>query len=86
LYIVRMKSVTASEARRNWFKLLDEVAAGEVVAIRRNGKRIILSAERPRKRALPLYKGLIAGDDLDNADKWGWNWSPEKGLTPVTRK
>ena len=81
-----MKSVTASEARRNWFKLLDEVAAGEVVAIRRNGQRIILSAERPRKRALPLYKGLIAGDDLDNADKWGWNWSPEKGLTPVTRK
>jgi len=81
-----MRSVTASEARKNWFKLLDEVAAGEVVAIRRNGKRIILCAEKPKKKAVPVYKRLIGGDDLDNAHKWGWNWSPEKGLTPVTRK
>ena len=86
LYIVHMRSVTASEARKNWFKLLDEVAAGEVVAIRRNGKRIILSAEKRKKRAVPVYKTLIGGDDLDNADKWGWNWSPEKGLVPITRK
>jgi len=81
-----MKSVTASEARKNWFKLLDEVAAGEVVAIRRNGKRIILSAEKPRKKAVPDYKRLFVGDDLDNADKWAWDWSPEKGLVPITRK
>jgi len=86
LYIVHMKSVTASEARKNWFRLLDEVANGETIAVRRNDKRIILSLEKRRKKAIPNYKGLIAGDDLDNADKWGWDWTPVKGLVPIKRK
>ena len=35
-----MKRVTASDARKNWFRLLDEAAAGEVVVIERAGTRI----------------------------------------------
>ncbi len=86
LYIVHMKFITASEARKNWFRLLDDVAGGEVVTIRRNNKRIVLSLEKRRKPVLPNYRGLIAGKDLDNADKWGWDWTPGKGLVHRTRK
>jgi prevent-host-death family protein len=81
-----MKSVTASEARKNWFRILDEVANGEIVVVRRNEKRIILSLEKRKKKAIPNYKGLIGGNDLDNADKWSWDWTPAKGLIPTTHK
>lgn len=81
-----MKSVTASEARKNWFKLLDEVANGEIVAIHRNDKRIILSVEKNKGKRLPDYKRLIGGRNLDDADKWGWDWNPEKGLIPTVRR
>ena len=37
-----MKRVTASDARKNWFRLLDEVAAGTVVRIERRGTTILL--------------------------------------------
>jgi antitoxin (DNA-binding transcriptional repressor) of toxin-antitoxin stability system len=30
-----MKQVTASEARKNWFRLLDEALDGEVIAVQR---------------------------------------------------
>jgi hypothetical protein len=81
-----MKSITASEARKNWFRLLDEVAKGETVVVRRNDKRIILSLDKAEKTAIPNYKGLISGEDLDNADKWGWDWTATKGLVPTKRK
>ena len=84
LYIVRMKRVTASEARKNWFRLLDEAAGGEVIAIERNGRRLVLRAEK-RKRSTPSYKTLIRGD-WDEADKWGWDWDRSRGLTPVIKK
>ena len=86
LYIVHMKHITASEARRNWFRLLDEAANGEVIVIQRNEKRLILSLEKRQKKSIPSYKGLIGGADIDNADKWGWEWTESKGLLPVTRK
>jgi hypothetical protein len=80
-----MKHVTASEARTNWFKLLDEAAKGEVIAIQRGEKTLILRAEKHKKPA-PSYTGLIGGKNLENADKWGWEWSKSKGLVPVTRR
>ena len=83
LYIVRMKHVTASEARKNWFKLLDEAARGEIIAIQRNDKKLILRLER-RRRSVPSYRGMIRGADIENADKWGWEWSDSKGFVPVT--
>lgn len=80
-----MKHVTASDARKNWFKLLDEAAKGEVIAIQRNDKRLILRLEKQTK-SLPSYKRLIGGKDLDNADKWGWEWNKSGKLIPITRR
>ena len=65
-----MKRVTASEARKNWFRLLDEAANGEVIAIQRNDKKLILKAQKSQSR-VPSYKGLIGGK-VDDADTWGW--------------
>ena len=45
LYIVHMKNVTASEARKNWFRLLDEALDGEVIAVQRKGRRLVLRRE-----------------------------------------
>src|SRR5437867_2972828 len=47
-----MKHVTASEARKSWFKLLDEAARGEIIASQRNDKKLILRLER-RRRSVP---------------------------------
>jgi len=80
-----MKHVTASEARKNWFKLLDEAAKGEIIAIQRNDKKLILRLDK-RAKSVPSYKGLIGGKNIENADKWGWEWSESKGLVPVTRR
>ena len=80
-----MKHVTASEARRNWFKLLDAAAGGEVIVIQRNDKRLILRSEK-RKKSAPSYEGLIGGKNLEKADRWGWEWSESEGLTPLTRR
>jgi len=52
-----MKHVSASEARKNWFTLLDEVVNGEVVAIQRNDKRVILKLQK-KSPTTPTYKGF----------------------------
>lgn len=80
-----MKYVTASEARKNWFTLLDEAAKGQIIAIERNGKKILLQVEKPKK-AKSVSKKLISGRDVDNADKWGWDWDEAGRLVPVTKK
>jgi len=76
-----MKRVTATEARKNWFRLLDEVADGEVVLIEREGSRLVLQrAEREESSAkVPDYRALIRVPEPDEADRWGWEWdgSPE---------
>jgi len=85
MYTVHMKRVTATEARRNWFRLLDEVAEGETVLIERDGARLVLSLAEPAEPSarVPDYRGLIHVPDADTADEWGWEWdgSPE-GLRP----
>jgi antitoxin (DNA-binding transcriptional repressor) of toxin-antitoxin stability system len=77
-----MKRVTASEARRNWFRLLDEVIAGEVVAITRKGKRIVIRREDAKRRSvqkLPDYSLILKVMDVDRADSWSWEWpGPEQ--------
>jgi hypothetical protein len=85
MYIVHMKHVTASAARRNWFTLLDEAVKGQVIAIERNGHKLVLRAEKPR-RAKPSSRKLITGRDLDNADKWSWDWNPAGKLVPLHKK
>ena len=76
-----MKRVTASEARRNWFRLLDEVAQGAVVCIERGGRRIILQREpeRDEETKPPDYSSLLRVPELDRADEWSWSWSEEDG-------
>jgi antitoxin (DNA-binding transcriptional repressor) of toxin-antitoxin stability system len=77
-----MKRVTASEARKNWFRLLDDVAQGEVVCIERQGRRIILrrEPEAPEQSSLPDYSSHIRVPDVDRAHEWGWSWSEEDGV------
>ena len=72
-----MKRVTASDARKNWFRLLDEVAEGEVVCIERGGRRILLSCEDASRTPdlVPDYSALLLVRDAEEADSWGWHWS-----------
>lgn len=80
-----MKRITASEARRRWFEVLDRVAAGEVMMIERNGRRIVLRREEAPEHAGPLpdYAALIRPvADVNRADDWGWEWTEEGELHP----
>lgn len=76
-----MKRVTASEARRRWFRLLDEIADGEVVAILRKGQRILLHRDDSpsARRKPPKYRRVLRVREADAADNWRWNWD-ESGL------
>ncbi|HEY2385014.1 MAG TPA: hypothetical protein VGK48_27885 [Terriglobia bacterium] len=80
-----MKYVTASEARKNWFQLLDEAARGEIIAIQRDDKKLVLQLEK-RKQQVPDYKGLISARGSDDADAWGWEWKGPGRLVPRTRR
>jgi antitoxin (DNA-binding transcriptional repressor) of toxin-antitoxin stability system len=77
-----MKRVTASEARKNWFRLLDEVAEGETVVIQRRGRRIVLRREeKPRTMPVPDYSEVLRAPEIERADEWHWEWpGPEGGL------
>lgn len=79
-----MKRMTATEVRKNWFRLLDEVAEGETVLIERDGARLVLKvADFGEPGKFPDYRELIHVRDAGEADEWGWEWegSPE-GLKP----
>jgi len=84
-----MKRIAATDARKNWFRLLDEVVDGEVVLIERNGAKLILRLEEPAEplNQAPDYSGLIRVPDIDDADRWSWEWedSPE-GLRPRSNR
>ena len=79
VYSVHMKSVTPTEARKNWFRLLDEVASGEVVEIRRGASRIVLRCEPLPEEpcSAPDYSLLITAPDVEQADQWGWDWNDD---------
>jgi hypothetical protein len=73
-------------ARRDWFRLLDEVAAGAVVSIERGGRTILLQrAPVPRgAEAVPDYSRLIRAPNARDADRWSWDWQGGEGdLEPV---
>jgi hypothetical protein len=73
-----MTQITASEARRNWFQLLDRVAAGETIVIERKGRRLLLCRDE-----IPDYSAIIrAVADVSRADDWSWDWDHEGGLRP----
>jgi antitoxin (DNA-binding transcriptional repressor) of toxin-antitoxin stability system len=81
-----MKRVTASDARRNWFRLLDEVASGEVVAIERGGRTLLLQRAplAKRERGVPNYGEVIRVPSPEDASRWSWDWpGPEGDLEPT---
>ena len=57
-----MRTITATEASRNFKKLLDAVEGGESVAITRGGETIAEISPRRRKTAKDLFDAL---DKLD---------------------
>ena len=77
-----MRSMTPTQVRKNWFRLLDEVAGGETIHIRRGDKLIVLKCEASELEVLPDYSELIDGNGLGEADQWGWEWN-EEGVTPT---
>ena len=81
-----MKEVTASEARRQWFRLLDEAAQGEVIVVQRKGRRLVLRREDMGKaRAAspaPKYRRLLRVPHVDQADRWSWEWKGKGALAP----
>jgi hypothetical protein len=80
-----MKSLSATEARRQWFRLLDEIVAGEVVVIER-GESLVELRRRDLRRApeiAPDYSDVVRVPDLDEADRWHWEWqAPGQALEP----
>jgi antitoxin (DNA-binding transcriptional repressor) of toxin-antitoxin stability system len=75
-----MRYLRASDARRRWFELLDEVIAGEEVVIERKGHRIVLRSDTQPARDgidIPDYSDVLETKSLDRADRWGWEWTPE---------
>ena len=83
LYFVDMKNVTASEARKNWFRLLDEALRGEVIVVQRKGRRLVLRQEEMDKKrngaSTRQYKKLLRVPDVDAADRWTWEWKGAAG-------
>ncbi len=87
LYIVHMKKVTASEARKHWFRLLDDAAQGEVIVLERKGRRLVLRREEPATPGAAAkardYRRLLRVPDADQADRWSWDWrGPHSRLVP----
>jgi hypothetical protein len=81
-----MKRVTASDARKNWFRLLDEAAAGEIVVIERAGRRLVLRREGgdASDAAIPAYDDLLRAPGASDAERWTWDWDASEGdLRPV---
>jgi antitoxin (DNA-binding transcriptional repressor) of toxin-antitoxin stability system len=76
-----MKRVTASDARRRWFELLDEIAEGEVLVVERKGRRLVMRREdgvrRAGRRPAPSYRDVLKAPDVDEADRWGWEWTDQ---------
>lgn len=80
-----MKQVSATEARINFFKLLDSALKGEVVIIDRNGiplqlvRRTYLKRLGAKKKKVHYASHIHRG--VDDADQWSWDWDSAKGLT-----
>lgn len=76
-----MKTIhTATEARRSFFELLDRAVRGETVLIERKGVPLQLIPRRKKTRKSSLDYRRYLHSAVDQADQWGWQWDPDKGL------
>jgi len=86
-----MGNVNATDARKHWFRLLDEALNGEVIIVQRRGRRLILRREESDKNRKgsesPQYKNLLRVPNADHADRWSWEWRGSRnGLVARRRK
>ncbi len=86
-----MRNVNASDARKHWFRLLDEALNGEVIIVQRKGRRLVLRREDSAKNRngadAPRYKKLLRVPNADQADRWSWEWrGPKKALAARRRR
>lgn len=84
-----MHRMKPSEMRRRWFSVLDRVAAGEVVAVERHGRLVVLRREERDDSAarVPDYRRILRVPKSDQADRWHWEWPGPKGTLRIrTRK
>ena len=74
LYAVHVKSVTATQLRKDLFRLLDDVVAGEPVVVERKGRRVELSlaplSTQEIEEGRPDYSDLVAAAEVQDADLW----------------
>lgn len=68
-----MARFTATEARRQFFQLLDRVERGESVVLERKGLRFRLILEREGATEPPRAAPVIVDEALLEGD---WTWSP----------
>jgi antitoxin (DNA-binding transcriptional repressor) of toxin-antitoxin stability system len=86
-----MRNVNASDARKHWFRLLDEALNGEVIIVQRKGRRLVLRREESAKNRkgseASRYKNLLRVPNADHADRWTWEWrGSRKGLHARRRR
>ena len=73
VYNVRMFPVSATQARRTFFTLLDAAEAGEVVVVERHGKQFRLVAEHEAAPLAPdLASPLVIIDPALLEGQWTW--------------
>ena len=81
MYVVHVKKVAASEARKQWFRLLDEAARGETIVFERHGRRLVLRREETESARAPKpavdYRRLIRVPRVHEADRWSWELLPD---------
>jgi hypothetical protein len=77
LYVVHKKHVNASEARKDWFRLLHEALRGEVIVVQRKKRGLVLRREESSDKKYGLdarrYKKLLRVPIADQADHWSWD-------------
>lgn len=75
--------MSAPKTRKNWFRLLDEVASGEVVVIECRGRRVLVQrdekAEARLAKKVKDYRKLLQVPEEESADAWSWEWSGPAG-------
>ncbi|MBI4412306.1 MAG: type II toxin-antitoxin system Phd/YefM family antitoxin [Deltaproteobacteria bacterium] len=75
-----MRQVTATEARKEFFKLLDAAARGETVVIERGGVPLRLVRGKLPKKKISVDYTKYFHSPVNDADLWTWEWHPSKGL------
>ncbi len=87
MYTVHMKTIlTATEARRGFFDILDRALRGETVLIERKGVPVQLVPRRRKKRQKLLDYRSYFRSSVDQAEQWGWRWDPDNGLELLDSK